>query len=180
MTLKTAWDEVTEKTILNCFRKSGISVEAQTSAIMTMMTHLKRLWMMASMTAVEELEFDLNQLCETTSDLAPENFDTDGIVDFDRDMVTNEFRPLSVDEIANEYLPQTAGTVENISSDEDEVLHELISPPSRNEVDGAIEILSRLTLFTTDSELDPLLQKVSNKTNQRRLDKMKQSLLTFF
>ena len=60
MMLKTAWDEVTEKTILNCFRKSGISVEAQTSAIMTMMTHLKRLWMMASMTAVEELEFDLN------------------------------------------------------------------------------------------------------------------------
>ena len=54
MMLKTAWDEVTEKTILNCFRKSGISVEAQTSAIMTMMTHLKRLWMMASMTAVEE------------------------------------------------------------------------------------------------------------------------------
>ena len=41
MMLKTAWDEVTEKTILNCFRKSGISVEAQTSAIMTMMTHLK-------------------------------------------------------------------------------------------------------------------------------------------
>ena len=95
-------------------------------------------------------------------------------------MATNEFRPLSVDEIVNEYLPQTAGTVENISSDEDEVLDEPISPPSRNEVDGAIEILSRLTLFTTDSELDPLLQKVSNKINQRRLDKMKQSSLTFF
>ena len=134
---------------------------------------------MARITAVEELEFDLNQLCETRSYMAPENLDADGIVDFD-DMATNEFRPLSVDEIVNEYLPQTAGTVENISSDEDEVLHEPISPPSRNEVDGAIEILSRLTLFTTDSELDPLLQKVSNKINQRRLDKMKQSSLTFF
>ena len=135
--------------------------------------------MIARITAVEELEFDLNQLCETRSYMAPENLDADGIVDFD-DMATNEFRPLSVDEIVNEYLPQTAGTVENISSDEDEVLHEPISPPSRNEVDGAIEILSRLTLFTTDSELDPLLQKVSNKINQRRLDKMKQSSLTFF
>ena len=94
---------------------------------------------MARITAVEELEFDLNQLCETRSYMAPENLDADGIVDFD-DMATNEFRPLSVDEIVNEYLPQTAGTVENISSDEDEVLHEPISPPSRNEVDGAIEI----------------------------------------
>ena len=31
MILKTAWDEVTEKTILNRFRKSGITVEAQTN-----------------------------------------------------------------------------------------------------------------------------------------------------
>ena len=134
---------------------------------------------MARITAVEELEFDLNQLCETRSYMAPENLDADGIVDFD-DMATNEFRPLSVDEIVNEYLPQPAGTVENINSDEDEVPGEPISPPSRNEVGGAIEILCRLTLFTADSELDPLLQKVSNKINQRRLDKMKQSSLTFF
>ena len=111
---------------------------------------------MARITAVEELEFDLNQLCETRSYMAPENLDADGIVDFD-DMATNEFRPLSVDEIVNEYLPQPAGTVENINSDEDEVPDEPISPPSRNEVGGAIEILCRLTLFTTDSELDPLL-----------------------
>ena len=95
-------------------------------------------------------------------------------------MTTSEFRPLSVDEIVNEYLPQPAGTVENISSDEHEVLNEPISPPSRNGVDRAIEILSRLTLFTTDPELDPLLRKVSNKTNQRRLDKVKQSSLIFF
>ena len=94
---------------------------------------------MARMTAVEELEFDLNQLCETRSCLAPENLDADGIVDFDRNMATNEFRPLSVDEIVNEYLPQPAGTVENINSDEDEVPDEPISPPSRNEVGGAIE-----------------------------------------
>ena len=33
---------------------------------------------------------------------------------------------------------------------------EPISPPSHNEVDDeAIEILSRLTLFTTDLDLDP-------------------------
>ena len=136
--------------------------------------------MMARMTAVDELEFDLNQLCETRSYLAHENLDADGIVDFDRNMATNEFRQLSVDEIVNEYLPQPAGTVENIKSDEDEVPGEPISPPSRNEVGGAIEILCRLTLFTTDSELDPLLQKVSNKINQRRFDKMKQSSITDF
>ena len=49
--------------------------------------------------AVKELEFDLNKLRETRPDLAPENLDSDGLVDFDRDVATIESRPLSVDEI---------------------------------------------------------------------------------
>ena len=40
--------------------------------------------------AVEELEFDLNQLRKTRPDLAPENLNADGLVDFDRGVVTNE------------------------------------------------------------------------------------------
>ena len=130
--------------------------------------------------AVEELEFDLNQLRESRPDLAAENLDADGLVDFDRDVATNESRPLPFDKIIKEYLPQPAETVENINSGKDEAPDVPNSPPSRNKADGAIEILSRLTLFATDSELDPLLQKVSNKINQRRLVKMKQSSITDF
>ena len=66
----------------------------------------------------------------------------------------------------NEYFPQLVETVEDDSSDENEVPDEPISPPSQNEVNKAIEILNRLTLFTTDLDLDPLLLKVSNKINQ--------------
>ena len=131
--------------------------------------------------AVDELEFDLSQLCEVRPDLAPENLDADGLVDFDREVATNESWPLSVDEIVNEYLPQPVQTVEDGSSDEDEVPDEPILPPSRNEVDEAIEILNRLTLFITDLDLDPLLLKVSHKINQRRSDRMKQfSISDFF
>ena len=57
----------------------------------------------------------------------------------------------------------------------DEFPDETISPPSRNKVDEVIEILNRLTLFTTDLDLYPLLLKVSNKINQRRLDRMEQN-----
>ena len=57
---------------------------------------------------------------------------------------------------------------------------ELISPPSRSEVDEAIEILNRLTLFITDLDLDSLLLKFSNKINQRRLDRMKQTSISDF
>ena len=146
---------------------------------MTMMTHLK-----GSVndgednSAVDELEFDLNQLREARSDLAPENLDANGLVDFDKEVATNESRLLSVDEIVNKYLLQPVETVKDGSSNEDEDPDEPMSPPSRNEDDDAVEILNRLTLFTKDLDLDPLPLKVSNKINQRRLDKMKQSSIS--
>ena len=60
------------------------------------------------------------------------------------------------------------------------VTNEPILPPSRIEIDEAIEILNRLTVFTTDLDLDPLLLKVSNKINQQNLDRMKQSSISDF
>ena len=75
-------------------------------------------------------------------------------------MATNESRPMPVDEAVSECLPQPVEIVEDDNSDEDEVTDEPISPPSRNEVDEATEILNRLKLFTTNLDLDPLLLKV--------------------
>ena len=95
-------------------------------------------------------------------------------------VATNESRPLSVDKIVNEYLAQPVKTVEDGNGDQDQVPDELISPPLRNQADKAIEILNRLTLFTTNLDLDPLLLKVSSKINQRRLDRMKQSSISDF
>ena len=129
---------------------------------------------------VDELEFDPNQLREARPDLGPENLYADGLTDFDREATTNKSRPLFVDEIVNEYTPQPVETVEDGSSEEDEVPDEPISPPSRNEADEAIEVLNRLTMFTTDLDLDHLLLKVSNKINQRRLGRMKQSSISDF
>ena len=61
-------------------------------------------------------------------------------------------------------LKQPLETVEDGSSDKDEVPNEPISPPSQNKVDETIEILNRLTLFTTDFDLDPLLLKSQTKS----------------
>ena len=80
------------------------------------------------------------------------------------EVATSESLPLSVDGIVNENLPQPIETVEDGSSDEDEVPDEPISPPSQNKVDEAIEILNRLKLFTADLDLDPLLQKSQTKS----------------
>ena len=66
-------------------------------------------------------EFDLNQLRVARPNIAPENLDANGLLYFDREVATNESRPFSVDEIVNEYLPQPVETVENDSSDNNEV-----------------------------------------------------------
>ena len=79
---------------------------------------------------VDELDFARNQLREARPDLAPENHDVDGLVDFDRDVATNEYRIFCVDEIAVEYLAQPVETVEDGSKDENEVPGETISSPS--------------------------------------------------
>ena len=176
MMLRKASAEVTEETIRNYFRKSGISLEVQEGAMDDHDDPFKGMVDDGEDdSAVDELDFDLNQLREARPDLAPENLDADRLVDFDTEVASNESRPLFVDEIVNEYLPQPIETVEDGSSDEDEVPNQVISPPSRNEVDEAIQILYRLTLFTTDLDLVPLLLKVSNKINKKRLDRLKQS-----
>ena len=62
---------------------------------MAIMTHLKGMVDDALQT-VASLELDLNQLHKAR---APENLDADGLVDFDREAVTNESRLLYVDKI---------------------------------------------------------------------------------
>ena len=176
MMLKETWGEVTEQTIRNCFRKSEFSLEAQEGAMDDHGDPFKGMVDDGEDdSAVDELQFDLNQLCEARPDLDPKYLDVDGLIDFDGDVPAKESRPLSVDEIVNKYLLQQIETGEDGSSDGDEVSDEPISLPSQNEVDKAIEILNRLTMSTTNLDLDPLLLKVSNKTNQRRLDGIKQS-----
>ena len=96
------------------------------------------------------------------------------------EVATSKSQPFPVDEIVNEYFPKPVETVEDGNSDEDEGPDESIPPPLRDNVDKEFEILHRLTLFTIDLDLDLLPLKVSNKINQRRLDRMKQSSISDF
>ena len=130
--------------------------------------------------AVDNLECDLNQLCEARPDLAPENLDADELISFDREVATNESLPLSVDGIVSKNLPQPVETVEDSSSDEDEVPDKPISPPSRNKVGEAVEILNTLILLTTDLDLDPLLLKPQTKSFKEDWTELNNLILVIF
>ena len=82
---------MTKQTIPNCFRKSGISLEAQEGAMDDHNDPFKEMLDdREDDSAIDELEFDLNQLREARPDLAPENLDVDELFDFDREVATNE------------------------------------------------------------------------------------------
>ena len=73
---------MTEPIIQNCFRKSGISLEAEEGAMDDYDDPFKSLVDDGEDdSALYELEFDLNQLRKVRPDLAPENLDVDGLVD---------------------------------------------------------------------------------------------------
>ena len=79
MMLKKAWGEVTEQTIRNCFRKSGISLEAQEGAADNHDDPFKAMVDDGEDdSAVDKLKFYLNQLRKARPHLAPENLDADG------------------------------------------------------------------------------------------------------
>ena len=120
MMLNEAWGDVTEQTIRICFRKSGISFEAQEGAMDDHDDPFKGMVDDGEDDSALD-EFDLNQLRVARPNIAPENLDANGLLYFDREVATNESRPFSVDEIVNEYLPQPVETVENDSSDNNEV-----------------------------------------------------------
>ena len=91
MMLKKDWGEVTEQTIRNCFRKSGISLEAQEGAMDDHDDPFKEMVDDGEDgSVVDELQFNLNQLREATPDLVPENLDAHGLVNFDREVGTKK------------------------------------------------------------------------------------------
>ena len=167
MMLKKVWGEVTEQTIRICSRKSGISLEAEEGAMDDHDDPFKGMVDYGEDgSVVEELEFDLNQLFYARHDLAPENLDADGLVDFDREVATSESQPLSVEKIVNKYLLHPVETVEDGSSGEDEVPDKPISLPLQNDIDEVIEMQNRLTRLSRFLTSESLKQSKSKKTGQ--------------
>ena len=99
--LKKSWDEISEKTIQNSFRKAGISAQSQESAMDENDDTLKEV-LCNDDDPIDELEFDLNQLREVNPELASACLNSNELVEIDADIATNNSQPLTVEEIVND------------------------------------------------------------------------------
>ena len=83
--LARAWDTVEEKTIMNCFRKAGISPGTQTSAINDDDDPFRDI----ENDPFSNLQYDLNVLRESQPELVPDDSTAADLVDVDTNVMTN-------------------------------------------------------------------------------------------
>lgn len=127
--------------------------------------------------AVGELQFDLIELYEVNPELALGDLDADGLINIDVRTLTNSARPLAEKENVNEYSDKPPAEVADGESNDDENDDDddsitWTTPPTRNDIDGAIKMLTKLSLFADDVEFDPLLLKLARKSTQKHLQTM--------
>ena len=88
-------------------------------------------------------------------------------------LLQTSLQPLTIDDVLSEFS-EVCNDVESTDIENeqvDEVESTSLTCPSLAELDEAIEVLSRLSLYSEDRELNPLVSNLEAKLNTRRLQK---------
>ena len=129
--LASAWNEVSQATLVNCFKKGKISDKDQTIAINDEDDPFK------------EINEDLQELREKDSSLMPESMTAEDLASVD-DAVTTRESTLTDEEIWEQATKIDDDGVEDIEDEDDKELVAL----SARDVEKSLEILKGLSLFT--------------------------------
>lgn len=149
--LKKAWDDVSNKTFTNCFRKSGISQKDAARAINEEDDPFKGLGDEdVEEDAIQTLNADLSVLKERFADQIDTDISSDDYVDFDIEVTTSHGKLTTAGIIA-----EVTGTQEEDEMDEegDAIEDEdVITKPTTEEVLKAISVLEDLSIFSNFGE----------------------------
>ena len=163
--LASAWNEVSQATIVNCFKKAKISDKDQTIAINDENNPLK------------EINEGLQELQEKDSSLVPESMTAENLAIADDAVIARESR-LTDEEILEEATKIDDDGVEDIEDEDDE---ELVAPSARD-VEKSLEILKSLSLFSEQrgGQMQDLINKFETLFIREEMEKRKQVSLTSY
>ena len=116
--LRKSWDDVSEQTIVNCFRKDGISEKSQEHAA-DEDDDPSRSLCTAVDDSIADLEFNLDQLRQINPELAPDELDAAGLIDIDACIATNQSQALTVEEIVSDFTEECDVPLMEVDSDSD-------------------------------------------------------------
>ena len=128
--LVSAWNALTSKTIVNCFRKAGISAENQDAAIVEEDDPLKY------------LQDEIDVLQTVQPDLIPEDIIAASLVDVDTEVSAVQPPPTDAENISDDELVDDSDDVEDVP----------MECPGKNELLHALELFQKFSLFAADGD----------------------------
>ena len=132
--LVQAWNRLTKDTVQNCFKRAGISKDAQADTVEEIYDPFK------------SLQSDLDELRLLDQSLVPDGTTAEDYTDTDKTLVVTESVLIDDEEILGQYRETP-----NVDVDEDtEENTEEVEPPkkpSRPEIYAAMELLQKYSLF---------------------------------
>ena len=166
--LESAWDQVSESTITNSFRKAGISNEAQDNAIND------------NDNPFADLETAIETLKDKRPNLVPEGVDLTMLLDIDAEVSTNGAKPTD-----SEILAEVCGTnnavLNDNDQDDDDEDGAVPTRPNTEEINQAIEILTKLSLYCeSGKDIQAAVQIRSTLAFRDLLINKKQQTITSF
>ncbi|XP_057297585.1 tigger transposable element-derived protein 4-like [Hydractinia symbiolongicarpus] len=170
--LVKSWDAVSKDTVKNCFKKAGISKEAQITSLNDADDPFKSLSDSISELKKREVDGDI--------------FNADDFVDIDFEVCTSKSIELTDEEIVeivlNEDKDQNAPNLED--DDDDEIEAHDIPPkkPKQSELEEALELLERWSLFDENGlEIRKQLNMITRTCQKHYIDSKKRcSIKDFF
>ena len=161
--LLLAWDEVSSKTVQNCFKKACFChIEGDD----------------LSDDPFSALEDSIRVLSHLDESLVPKDLTSDDVASFDDDLAATQ-PPLTDEDILADLLE---GDIEEdqIEKDEDSELSEVIEKPSSAQIRGAIDCLMDFAMIIGSTELQTLTVKASNAVEVELTSNVTQKKVTGF
>ena len=132
--LVQAWNRVSKDTIQNCFKRAGISKDAQTDAEEEIDDPFK------------SLQSDLDELRLLDPSLVPDEKSAEDYTDTDKNLVVTESVLIDDEEILGQYRETLNIDVDDDTQENAEEV-EPLKKPSRSEIYAAMELLQECSLF---------------------------------
>ena len=165
--LVSAWDVLSTQTIVNCFRKSGISSESQETAIAK------------DDDPFRELQDEINDLPSVQPDLIQKGFDATTFADVDAEVMTVQPPPSDAEIVAE--LLETEGVSDDDDDYSGEVADEPVKCPDKNELLQVIETLQRFSLFLDKGDtIQSYASRIESQVDQHFAKKKKQASIRDF
>ena len=137
--LVSSWEAVSAQIIVNCFRKAGITLEAQNAAITD------------ADDPFSDLKESLQQLHDIDPDMVPESVTPESLIDADNEVITTA--PV----ITDDDILRSATTNQQEQSDEDDDNEEEVEEvaperPLSFQVGSAIDVIRNAALYSSNGE----------------------------